>query len=171
MIMKGTWRPVGFSAAIPQRWMCHVWHRDGSVLSDIANSCNFGFDLIIGVNDNPGNRDPEKDNPVVKDYLDVVVVRAKSIGISQPRIASRPVLANKVYDALAQTGIFDKELVDECRDPCINNGLLYDSGSDTIICLIGLKSLFDILVYRRFQAAVHSNSGLLEKIGRGNVCK
>lgn len=137
--------------------MVDVWHRDSCTISDVAHSCNFSSDLVIGINDNPWNWESEKDSLVIKDYLDIEVVRVMSIGIPEPRICSRPVLANKVYHALAQLGIFDEELVNESANPVVNNGLLYNSGSDTIICLIGLKGLFDRLVYRQLVLAVHIN--------------
>lgn len=100
-----------------------------TTISDVANSCNFSSDLVIRINDNPWDRKPEKSSPVVKDYLDIEVVRAMSIEIAKPRICSRPVLANKVYHALAQLGIFDEELVNESADPMVNDGLLYNSGA------------------------------------------
>lgn len=81
------------------------------------------------------------------------------MGIAEPRICSRPVLANKVYDTLAQMGVLDEELVDESADPYISDGLLHDFGSGTVICLIGLQSHLDVLIHQRVSVADHSNSG------------
>lgn len=54
--------------------MVNVWHRDGRVLSNVANSCNFSLDLVIREDIDPGNWKSEEDDPIVKYDLEVEIV-------------------------------------------------------------------------------------------------